>query len=212
MLVGRCRFGGAVAVAVAMLVLVAGCGTDGSGDQPAGSGSLPAGVVPIDGFADREDPAVAAVGDRLFVFGGQVPPPTGRDTRVRYLNDGVLVDPASGDAEELPEPPFDRPLAHPVAQRLGGRILVLGTSCIASEPMEGNAEFCEPDTFAAATFDPGAREWSASSSHRSCARPAGTEGRSGCSTTGERCSSSVPRRPSGPTRPTADAGRRPRCR
>jgi hypothetical protein len=102
---------------------------------------------------------VAAVGDRLLVFGGRVPPPTGRDTKVRYLNDGVLVDPTTGNAQRLPDAPFDKPLAHPIAQRIGGKVLVLGTECIASEPMEGNAEFCEPDTFAAATFDPRAQEW-----------------------------------------------------
>jgi hypothetical protein len=157
--VGRSGFGGAVAAAVVVLVLVAGCGTDESGGTATEDGSVPAGVVPIDGFADRQEPAVAAVGDRLFVFGGQVPPTTGRDARARFLNDGVLVDPTSGDAEKVPDPPFDRPLAHPVAQRIGDDVLVIGSSCIASEPTEGNAEFCEPDTYAAATFDPRSRQW-----------------------------------------------------
>ena len=162
--------GVAVAVAVAMVVLVAGCGSDGSRDAAAPQGVAPGGVVPIEGFADRQAPAVAAVGDRLLVFGGQVPPPTGRDTKVRYLNDGVLVDPTTGAAEQLPDPPFDKPLAHPIAQRIGGRVLVLGSECIASEPTEGNAEFCEPDTYAVATFDP---RRAAVGAHRPPARAAG---------------------------------------
>jgi hypothetical protein len=148
-----------VAVIAATLVLVAGCGSDEPGEQSVPKGVVRAGIVPIDGFADRQEPAVATVGDRLFVFGGRVPPPPGRDTKVRYLNDAVLVDPTSGASERLPDPPFDKPLAHPIAQRIGEKVLVLGSECIASEPTEGNAEFCEPDTYAAATFDPRSQEW-----------------------------------------------------
>ncbi len=71
----------------------------------------------------------------------------------------MLVDPTSGQADALPEAPFDRPLAHPIATRVGDDVVVIGSECLASEPVEGNAEFCEPDTYAAARFDLREHEW-----------------------------------------------------
>ena len=64
-----------------------------------------------DDWARRGSPALAWTGERLFVYGGNpVPSESESALTVEPLNDAALIDPANGDVDQLPDPPFDRPL------------------------------------------------------------------------------------------------------
>lgn len=117
----------------------------------------PNGVVATPGLAPRFYPAQAWTGERLFVFGG-LDPDAGNWTLV---NDGALVDPATGDAEILPASPFDPPLSSPKAVATGDHVVVIGHSCFVppdSDP-ESSEPPCAPGVYAAAAYNQSEREW-----------------------------------------------------
>lgn len=84
-----------------------------------------------DDWARRGSPALAWTGERLFVYGGN-PVPSERESvrTVEPLNDAALIDPANGDVDQLPDPPFDRPLRlTPAAVAVDDEVVVVGQVC-----------------------------------------------------------------------------------
>jgi hypothetical protein len=136
----------------AILVIAAGCGD--ARTRGAQSGRMTGGEIEL---SPRVRPAQAWTGQRLFVFGGEV-----SSTAIpTLLNDGALVDPATGDAEPLASSPFDPPLGYPRAIAGAGRVLVVGYSCAIPanfDPETTNLP-CDPGTYAAATYDVSKRQW-----------------------------------------------------
>jgi hypothetical protein len=140
----------AIALTAMALAVVVGCGEA----RPRSSASI--GQTGSVVLSPRVFPAQAWTGERLFVFGGNVP--RGISTP---FNDGALIDPQTGHTEPLAAAPFDPPLGYPKAIAAAGRVLVIGHSC--AIPPDFDPEIselpCEPGTYAAATYDVAKGTW-----------------------------------------------------
>lgn len=138
-------------------------------------GSAPPPDIEGGGLSPRHSPAVAWVGDRLFVYGGWPalavdPPPTGEDPfagsprsaegAVLSLTDGALFDPESTSMRSLPAAPFPDPVQYPQAVAVDDEVVVLGTDCPHPNPdPEDSSGFCEPGTYVAAAYSPTEEAW-----------------------------------------------------
>lgn len=156
---------GAVAVVMCAIALIsASCGS--SGDQ---SVEIVAGQDAT--FESRAEPGLAVVGERLFVYGGggQHGPSASADgstsetspsqTLPERLNSAALIDPASGEVEILPDPPFEAPLQiYAPAIAVGTDIVLAGILCDQAVPDSSNGD-CEPGNYATAVYSEVDREW-----------------------------------------------------
>jgi len=125
-------------------------------------GVLPpgSGVIPIEGLSPRAGPAVAWTGAELFMFGGLGTGAEGDPARL--LTDGATVDPATGRADRLPEPPFQAPLLISDAALIApGHVLVLGWSCPSPQlyPDSDSYDCGSGAGLAGAVFDADVRAW-----------------------------------------------------
>jgi hypothetical protein len=113
---------------------------------------------PDDDWVDRGSPALAWTGDQLFVYGGNPVPDADEDVRtVEPLNDAALIDPDDGDADVLPDPPFDRPLrVQPAVVAVDDEVLVIGQLC---RETENEDRACDPGAYRAAVYSVPDREW-----------------------------------------------------
>ncbi len=113
---------------------------------------------PDDDWDDRGSPALAWVGDRLFVYGGTPVPGESESVRtVEPLNDAALIDPDDGRVDVLPEPPFERPMrTQPAALAVDDEVLVIGQLCRESD---SESRGCEPGAYRAAVYSEPDDEW-----------------------------------------------------
>jgi hypothetical protein len=115
-------------------------------------------VVRLADLAPRWSPAAAVVGKRLFLFGGRAPySPDRMRPKDLVLEDGVIVDPRTGDARIVAEAPFDPPLAGPEAIALNGDVFVSGTLCNAR--LGDDDIICVPNSPAVGIYDVDQDEW-----------------------------------------------------
>ncbi|MBL8777027.1 MAG: hypothetical protein JNK12_13880 [Acidimicrobiales bacterium] len=113
----------------------------------------------------RQSPALAWTGDRLFVYGGS-PYPTAPIDETHLpgeRTDAAVWDPTTRRFLPAADPPFDLPLnsSYTWAIASGGQVVVVGTSCSPDSlrDPEDSSNYCEPGTYAAATYDLGSDEW-----------------------------------------------------
>jgi len=139
---------------VALLAAACGDGDPQTDAAPTGADTI------VSEFRPFWYPALAAVGSRVFVWGG-----TSSDFDEMPLDDGAVFDPASETFEAIESSPFADPLRAPSAAAVGERVVVIGVGCTA-DPVstdaaeDGSALACEPGTLAAAIYDVSAAEWS----------------------------------------------------
>lgn len=139
-----------------------------------GSAGSPEAGGPVDevGLSPRQSPALAWVGDRLFVYGGAVgtPDPVGDDPFagaprspegvVLARTDGALFDVEAPAMERLAEAPFPDPVQYPEAIAVDDEVVVLGIDCPRPNPdPEDTSGTCEPGTYAAAVYSVTDAEW-----------------------------------------------------
>lgn len=111
-----------------------------------------------DDWARRGSPALAWAGERLFVYGGN-PVPSERDNAltVEPLNDAALIDPTSGDVDQLPDPPFERPLrVAPAAVAVDDEVVVVGQLCRESE---SDDRACDAGAYRGAVYSVTDDDW-----------------------------------------------------
>jgi len=114
---------------------------------------------PDDDWDERASPALAWVGDRLFVYGGNPVPGESESVRtLEPLNDAALIDPDDGRVDVLPDPPFERPLrGSPAALAVDDEVLVVGQLC--REPPEGAERACSGGAYRAAVYSVAEDDW-----------------------------------------------------
>jgi len=156
-----------------MLLALVSCGDDG----PQGARV----ETTADQFVARASPATVWARDRLFVYGGtdrpeyvetspdeggsQASPDSAVDSTAAPeevdvpLGDAALIDPASGELEVLPPPPFEAPLqVLAPAVVVGDTVVLMGILCPAPIPDDSSGN-CEPGSYAAATMSLADRTW-----------------------------------------------------
>lgn len=136
-------------------VLVVRSTSESNGVVPGGSLDARSGIRATPGLRSRVEPAQAALGDQIYVYGGRSP-----DVALAkggLLGDNALVDPATGDVRRLSPPPFDAPLWDADALVVRGRILLVGRECTVGSDFDPDSELvdpdCRPGTYAAAVLD-----------------------------------------------------------
>lgn len=144
-----------------VVALVLSCGDNGELPTGANAAPISAGNAGTE-FRPAMYPALAAVGSRVFVWGGSPSPATDGAP----LNDGAVFDPEAETFEAIESSPFTDPLRSPSAVAVGKRVFVIGVACTADPVSTGAAEdgpalVCEPGTLVAAVYDVAAAEWSA---------------------------------------------------
>ncbi len=139
-------------VILALMVVCAGCAPDdpdSSGQDPTVESEL----VP------RRAPALAWMDGRLLVVGGTPVEPVDEVVTMPSipLSDAHLLDPETGEAEALPEPPTG-PVEAPAHLAVGtDHVMLFGIRC--SEPFEDSEDYCNPGTYGAAVLDVERRTW-----------------------------------------------------
>lgn len=111
-----------------------------------------------DDWAPRGSPALAWTGERLFVYGGN-PVPSERENALNAepLNDAALIDPANGDVDQLPDPPFDRPLrVAPAAVAVDDEVVVLGQLC---RETDRDDRACDAGAYRGAVYSVADDDW-----------------------------------------------------
>jgi hypothetical protein len=111
-----------------------------------------------DDWAPRGSPALAWTGERLFVYGGN-PVPSERESALNAepLNDAALIDPANGDVDQLPDPPFDRPLrVGPAAVAVDDEVVVVGQLC---RETEHDDRACDAGAYRGAVYSVADDDW-----------------------------------------------------
>jgi len=106
----------------------------------------------------RMSGSLAWVGDTLFSYGGAIDGAFNRG-ELAFSNSAALIDPVTGEAEVLPEPPFDGALNRGgAAVAVDDEIVLAGGVCTATDGY--GDEPCPPNTLAAATYDRVSGSWS----------------------------------------------------
>jgi hypothetical protein len=108
-------------------------------------------------LAPRSAPAVVAVDEEFFIFGGATP--EGR--KVSPHNDGGFYDPALDKWRTIAPAPFSPPLMSPGASPVGSQVLVVGVPCEDRSEPEAEHPECYPAGLAAALYDPVTDTWRA---------------------------------------------------
>ena len=141
--------GGVIAVSLS------GCG-DSSGARPNEERTLA-----TDAERARFGPAIAAIGEQAFVYGGF----DGEMSSNPPFGDAYLLSPSDGTIDPVPTAPVE-PLANPTAVAVEGSVMVLGVECAPDSPVSDDGPGppsvdCGPGTMRGARFDPSSGSWDA---------------------------------------------------